>query len=75
MSDIENIQSIIRKKINDLVNLQIKADKDDDFPLWESAENKIERLREHETSLTLIALEIDSIKLEVEEIGQQTDKV
>lgn len=32
MSDIESIQSIIRKKNNDLFNQQIKALKDDDFP-------------------------------------------
>lgn len=32
MSDIESIQSIIRKKNNDLFNLQIKALKDDDSP-------------------------------------------
>lgn len=75
MSDIESIQSIIRKKNNDLFNLQIKALKNDDFPCWESAVQKMALLREFETRLTLIAVQIKSLELEVEEIAQQTDKV
>lgn len=41
MSDIESIQSIIRKKNNDLFNLQIKALKNDDFPRWKNAVQKM----------------------------------
>lgn len=75
MSDIESIQSIIRKKNNDLFNQQIKALKDDDFPRWESAVNKMTLLREFETRLTLIAVEIKSLELEVEKIAEQIDQV
>lgn len=75
MSVIENIQSIIRKKNSDLFNLQIKALKDDDFPRWESAAQKMALLREFETRLTLIAVQIKSLEMEVEEIAQQTDQV
>ena len=75
MSDIENILAIIRKKNNDLFNLLIKALEDDDFPIWESAVQKMALLREFETRLTLIAAQIKSLELEVKEIAQQTDKV
>ena len=75
MSDIENLQSIIRKKNNDLFNLQIKALKDDDFSRWESAVQKMALLREFETRLTLIAVEIRALNLEVEEIADKIDQV
>lgn len=75
MSDIESILSIIRKKNNDLLNLQIKALKDDDFPSFENAMHKMVHLRDYETRLTLIAVEIKSLRLEVEKIAKQADQV
>lgn len=75
MPDIESILSIIRKKKNDLFNLQIKAVTDGDFPCFENAMHKIVLLREYETRITLIAVEIKSLRLEVQKIAEQADQV
>ena len=75
MANIEAILSIIRKKNSDLFNLQIKTLTDDDFPGWESAVHKMAHLRELETRLTLISVQIKSLGLEVEKIAEQTDQI
>lgn len=75
ISNIEAIQSIIRKKNNDLFNSSIKALKDDDYPRWEIAVQKMGRLREFETRLTLIAVQIKSFEREVEDIADQVDSL
>mgnify|MGYP006967307908 CR=1 FL=1 len=75
MPNIENIQSIIHKKNNDLFNIQIKALQDGDYTAWESVVHKMVRLREFETRLTLIDVEINSLRREVEEIEKQIDQI
>lgn len=75
MQDIDGILSIIRKKNNDLFNQIIKAIGEGDYSKWESSCHKMSHLREFESRLTLISVQIHSIRLEVEEIAQQVDQI